>query len=227
MITADHDLFANDKYGYRAALIDAFRSRGIAPEGVISYSEESLLWYHPEVAGPKALPPCKGLQFDVFSIKNKKSRRAQNENNSRILKEFAMKNAENLGLSTDPELEIKLGSIHEMHRMTDDGKLVFDMVVELTQDREVPLDPSDPASPTFTFRGGTTLIVNQTGWVRYSIKMSIHDKKDDDKNVRLKRQRDYLIMRQSEVGLAPYADVQRAFDRALKADFGLIHRGHY
>jgi hypothetical protein len=227
MITADHDLFANDKYGYRAALIDAFRSRGIAPEGVISYSEESLLWYHPDFSGPKALPPCKGLQFDVFNIEDKKSRRAQNEINSRILKEFAMKNAENLGLSTDPDLEIKLGSIHEMHRMTDDGKLVFDIVAELTQDREVPLDPSDPASPTFTFRGGTTLIVNQTGWVRYAIKMSIHDKKDDDKNVRLKRQRDYLIMRQSEMGLAPYADVQRAFDRALKADFGLIHRGHY
>jgi hypothetical protein len=227
MITADHDLFANDKYGYRAALIDAFRSRGIAPEGVISYSEESLLWYHPDVSGPKALPPCKGLQFDVFNIEDKKSRRAQNENNSRILKEFAMKNAENLGLSTDPDLEIKLGSFHEMHRMTDDGKLIFDIVAELTQDREVPLDPSDPASPTFTFRGGTTLIVNQTGWVRYAIRMSIHDKKDDDKNVRLKRQRDYLIMRQSEMGLAPYADVQRAFDRALKADFGLIHRGHY
>jgi hypothetical protein len=227
MITADHDLFANDKYGYRAALIDAFRSRGIAPEKVISYSEESLLWYHPEVTGPEALPRCEGLQFDVFNIEDKKSRRAQNEKNSHILKEFAIKNAKNLGLSTDPDLEIKLGSFHEMHRMTDDGKLIFDMVAELTQDREVPLDPSDPASPTFTFRGGTTLIVNQNGWVRYAIKMSIHDKKDDDKNVRLKRQRDYLIMRQSEMSLAPYADVQRVFDRALKADFGLIHRGHY
>ena len=227
MITADHDLFADDKYGYRAALIDAFRSRGIAPEKVISYSEEALLWYHPEVTGPEALPRCEGLQFDVFSVGDKRSRKAQNEKNSHILKEFAIRNAENLGLSTDPNLEIKLGSFHEMHRMTDDGKLIFDLVAELTQDREVPLDPSDPASPTFTFRGGTTLIVNQNGWVRYAIKMSIHDKKDDDNNVRLKRQRDYLNMRQSEIGLAPYADVPKIFDRALKADFGLIHRGHY
>jgi hypothetical protein len=226
MITADHDLFANDRYGYRAAIIDAFRSRGIAPEKVISYSEESLLWYPPEVTGAEALPRCEGLQFDVFNVEDKKSVKAQKEKNKHTLIEFARKNAKKLGLSTD--LEIKLGSLHEMHRMTDDGKLIFDIVAQLIQDREVELDPSDPTiSPTFTFRGGTTLIVNQNGWVRYSIKMSIHDKEDDNKNVRLNRQRDYLIMRQREIGLAPYADVRRVFDRALKADFGLIHRGHY
>ena len=44
VITADHHLFPDDKYSYRAALIDAFRSRGIIPESVTSFSEESLLW---------------------------------------------------------------------------------------------------------------------------------------------------------------------------------------
>jgi len=39
MVTADHDLYPDDKDDYRAALIDAFRSRGIVPEDVISYSE--------------------------------------------------------------------------------------------------------------------------------------------------------------------------------------------
>jgi hypothetical protein len=225
MLTADHDLFAKDRYGYRAALIDAFRSRGIVPENVSSYSEESLLWFPPEVTG--TLPHCKGLQFNVFKTEDKKYRRAQKKKNSRILKEFAAKNAKKLGLSEDPELETKLGSFHEMHRMSDDGKLIFDMVAEFTQSREVRLDPKDSDSPPFIFRGGTTLIVNQKGWVRYAIKKSIHDKKDDDNNFRLKRQRDYLIMRQSEMGLAPYTDVASVFGRAVKADFGLIHRGHY
>jgi hypothetical protein len=107
--------------------------------------------------------------------------------------------------------------------------LMFDIVVEFTQSRKkVPLDPVDPNSPTFTFRGGTTLILNQNGWVRYAIKKSIGDKKDDDNNnIRLKRQRDYLLMRQSEMGLAPYTDEVTVFERALKADFGLIHRGYY
>ena len=238
MITSDHDLFPDDRYGYRAALIDAFRSRGIVPENVSSYSEESLLWCPPEVSDtgnddedddhhPHPLR-CEGLQFDVFNAEDKEYVKALQKKNAIILHQFAVKNAKKLGLSIDPDLKIWVGSFHEMHRMSDDGKLMFDIVVEFTQRRgKVPLDPVDPNSPTFTFRGGTTLILDQNGWVRYAIKKSIGDNKDDDKNIRLKRQRDYVLMRQSEMGLAPYTDERTVFERALKADFGLIHRGYY
>ena len=232
MITSDHDLFPDDRYGYRAALIDAFRSRGIVPENVNSYSEESLLWCPPEVTGTDdddLLLRCEGLRFDVFNAEDKEYVKALQKKNAIILHQFAVKNAKKLSLSTDPDLKIWVGSFHEMHRMSDDGKLMFDIVVEFTQRREkVPLDPVDPNSPTFTFRGGTTLILNQNGWVRYAIKKSICDKKDDDdNNIRLKRQRDYLLMRQSEMGLAPYTDEGTVFERTLKADFGIIHRGYY
>src|SRR5262249_23174334 len=44
LITADLDLVPDDIWGYRTALIDAFRSRGIYPMGVSSYSEEALRW---------------------------------------------------------------------------------------------------------------------------------------------------------------------------------------
>ena len=47
MITADTELVPDDPYGYRPALVDAFRSRGIVPDGVASYSEESLRWAPP------------------------------------------------------------------------------------------------------------------------------------------------------------------------------------
>jgi hypothetical protein len=232
MITSDHDLFPDDRYGYRAALIDAFRSRGIVPENVNSYSEESLLWCPPEVTGTDdddLLLRCEGLRFDVFNAEDKEYVKALQKKNAIILHQFAVKNAKKLSLSTDPDLKIWVGSFHEMHRMSDDGKLMFDIVVEFTQRREkVPLDPVDPNSPTFTFRGGTTLILNQNGWVRYAIKKSICDKKDDDdNNIRLKRQRDYLLMRQSEMGLAPYTDEGTVFERTLKADFVIIHRGYY
>jgi len=229
MITSDHDLFPDDRYGYRAALIDAFRSRGIVPEGVSSYSEESLLWCPPEVTGTNELLRCEGLKFDVFNAEDKEYVKAEQKKNAIILHQFTVKNAKEFGLSTDPDLKIWVGSFHEMHHMSDDGKLMFDIVAEFTQRREVPLDPLDPDSPTFTFRGGTTLILDQNGWVRYAIKKSICDKKDDNNNnnVRLKRQRDYLVMRQSEMGLAPYTDEETIFERALKADFGVIHRGYY
>lgn len=226
MITADHDLFPSDRYGYRAALTDAFRSRGITPEKVTSYSEESLLWNPPDLTGTEALPPCKGLQFAVFSTEDIKKKTAQKKKNTKILRKYALTNAKKLGLSLDSDLKITLGSLHEMHRMSDDGMLIFNIVAEFTQCRKVHLDPNDSHSPTFPFRGGTTLIVNQNGSVRYAIRKKIHDRKEDDNNIRLKRQREYLLTRQSEIGLAPYADEKIAFDRALKADFGMIHRGY-
>ena len=42
IITADIDLVADDSRDYRLAFIDAFRRRGIYPEGIKALSEESL-----------------------------------------------------------------------------------------------------------------------------------------------------------------------------------------
>ncbi len=44
LITADFDVVPDDELGYRVALIEAFRRRGILPEDVRTISEESLLW---------------------------------------------------------------------------------------------------------------------------------------------------------------------------------------
>ncbi len=44
LITADSDLVPDDDQGYRVALIEAFRRRGILPDDVRVISEDSLLW---------------------------------------------------------------------------------------------------------------------------------------------------------------------------------------
>jgi hypothetical protein len=44
MITADFDLVPDDDLGYRVALIEAFRRRGILPDDLRVISEDSLLW---------------------------------------------------------------------------------------------------------------------------------------------------------------------------------------
>lgn len=44
LITADYDMVANDKYGYRVALIESFRRWGIVPAGLKTLSEEQLRW---------------------------------------------------------------------------------------------------------------------------------------------------------------------------------------
>src|SRR6202140_3551967 len=44
LVTADRDMIAEDVRGYRVALIDAFRKRGIFARGVTNLSEDSLIW---------------------------------------------------------------------------------------------------------------------------------------------------------------------------------------
>src|SRR3989442_4490444 len=95
LITADYDLVPNDRYQYRAAFIEAFRLRGIHPEGVVSYSEESLRWCPPEQMKGVPSPDCKGLDFDVFSLPTP----SQQEKNAKILSLFGKNNATALGLT--------------------------------------------------------------------------------------------------------------------------------
>src|SRR3989304_431921 len=48
IVTADYDLNPTDQGGYRIAMIESFRRRGIYASNVRSLSEESLLWFPPE-----------------------------------------------------------------------------------------------------------------------------------------------------------------------------------
>lgn len=48
IITADSDLVIEDRYRYRLAFVDAFRRRGIFPDGVATLSEESLKFALPD-----------------------------------------------------------------------------------------------------------------------------------------------------------------------------------
>jgi len=51
LITADLDIAPEDETGYRVALIEAFRARGIFPRRVNTLSIESLCWNRPEFTG--------------------------------------------------------------------------------------------------------------------------------------------------------------------------------
>lgn len=222
MITADRDLVHDDEHGYRAALIDAFRSRGIVPENVSSYSEESLLWCPPEVIRRhQELPRCEGLEFDVFKRDYKERRKEQHEKNGALLHEFAVKNAQLLGLS--PNLKVWARNFHLVHRVGPDGQQNFDVVAELMQHRDVPLDLADSSSGTFKFWGGTTLILSWNGKIRYAVQKSIGEEKDDDKNERLRRQRDYYDQQQAYLGMAPYSGSTGA---SSHFSFNMIHRGY-
>jgi len=224
MITADRELVPDDPFGYRSALIDAFRSRGIVPSGAVSYSEESLQWPSPVNLPWKTQPVCRGLQFNVFTQEPADRAKAQRQN-ARLLHAFATRHRDALGLSS--AASIAAHRFHEVHRVGPNGELVFDMVAEFTQSRAVSIDPANPSSGTLMFRGGTTLILDRDGLVRYAIAKPLGEPSGDSTNGRLAEQQAYQEARVAHIDGAAYLS-DSALARRLsdaRIDFRRIHQG--
>src|SRR5205085_2573130 len=109
-------------------------------------------------------------------------------------------------------------SFRRIRRAALDGRLCFELVVELMQMRKqkVLIDPANPALGSFVMRGGTTVILNQDGGVRYAVAKSVDDK------ARLERQRAYYQRLAAASAVAPYLP----FDVETAVSFGALHRGY-
>lgn len=226
LITADYDLVSDDPIGYRAALIDAFRFRGIRPSGVISYSEESLRWCPPEdLSGGKLY--CPGLTFDLF----KPITSQQNSDNARTLHNFGEKYRKELGL--DPEIEISVHSFHAIHRVGPNGRLKMEAVTELIQKKEVLIDPADESLGKMTYYGGVTLVIDlspeREGEIRYAILKKLGS--EDEQNERLNLQRNFFRDSAARFSLNVYSkDIDVNLPTKSGKDkkglsFSLVHRG--
>lgn len=64
LITADYDLVMDDDRGYRLAMIEAFRKRGIYPRDVHSLGQDSLRWLSTEPSFPDFLPILDNLKLE-------------------------------------------------------------------------------------------------------------------------------------------------------------------
>jgi hypothetical protein len=243
LITANLDLKADDGVAVRDSLMQAFRVRGIYPEGAAFFSQDSLCW--PRV--PKwtkspvsdALPPVDAMLADpqtgkeklttlVFGDPNGLTREEQ-DINGRVLRKYAEVNADRLGFDSDPNLppEYKpyAPSFHPAFRIAPDGSLRTDMIVELVQTRRVPFDPNMPEAGWFPFRGGVTLIISAPeidnyrrrgkAEVRFAIKKGITG---------LEGTRREDSQRQQNLGLG-MANGNTEDPNHFQVDFGLLHQG--
>ena len=106
-------------------------------------------------------------------------------------------------------------------RVSPDGDIKTDVIVVITQRRRVPRDPAKPASGTFMFRGGCTLVIdpsNSAEPIRYSVVKSIWSEK------RMDWQRQF---ENSRLGLSLRSLYFDSSDRtAAKEPFALVHLGH-
>jgi hypothetical protein len=218
LITVAKDLDPADDRGVRDALMEGFRRRGLYPESASFFSEDALCW--PRVPDD-TLPPIVGL---VFGGPNGLTSAEKNHNGD-VLRDWADKQREALGL--DPDLALTVPSFHPVFRTMDNGRLRMEMVVEVIQSRQASFDSGVPEAGSFPFRGGVTLIVeapelrtNHDGHavarppvVRFAIGKPITG---DEAQRREKAQRTFALAQGLAVG-----DTE---DPAhFQANFGLVH----
>jgi hypothetical protein len=181
VITADYDLVPDDPWGYREALIDAFRIRRIDPPNVISLSEESLRWQRPEISQKE----IKELSFAKLQFEGDPGRPAGEYELKRQATSLGgvlgcPSNLKRFGMARqgDPELQgdsvslPRVQSIRSSRRIGPDGQIVFDLVAEITQRRTVRNEGA-----TFDFFGGATVIIGPKGELRYVIAKNILNNK--------------------------------------------------
>ena len=191
VLTADHDVVADDPWGYREAFIQAFARRGIYPGGVDSLAEDALYWRGPQAA----LPAQNDLAFGSLKFDGDPGRPAGYDEltrQARALGAFVAQpeNLAHFGLAAedDPELGDDLvdppvvESIRSSRRAGPDGQVVFDLVAEVTQRRIV----RSREQPDMVFFGGATIILSPRGEVRYVISKSVLN------DSRIERQRAFV-----------------------------------
>ncbi|HYC57870.1 MAG TPA: S8 family serine peptidase [Candidatus Binatia bacterium] len=182
LITADYDLVADDRYNYRVAFVEAFRRRGIYPValgrdggGHRTLSVETLRWKGIDESDidQNALDVISWhYSTMVESLREFVDKCAYVENRS-ALHALAVTYREQLTthlraafrLSTefasavgiDPDLEFHVEELRRAIRVTPDGRHIPQVVVILTQTREIAATDDTPA---FTFRGGATILAD-------------------------------------------------------------------
>jgi hypothetical protein len=188
LVTSDRDLYPEDKYGTREAMIEAFRVRGIFPEGVISLAEESLVW-----PAPKPGQPMSQLQriaigdLMLQAFFNEDSEADTNPDDPAAgpplvdagpssmvtpgaysaLIAYGHQEAANLGL--DPLSELSVQGLHPTFRIASNGRVRLDIVAQFVQEVKPP--PADAEHyGGLRMYAGTTVIFDQQGNVRYVIK---------------------------------------------------------
>jgi hypothetical protein len=237
LITADTDLVPDDSLGYRVAVIEAFRRRGIYPRDVRSLAEESLVWDGPakdrtsQKRYTEFIGEIKGkvANWDLYIDREElfiQMKVACRETHGIIKKTWEAKKKSLKGLHIEHEDDLfEVHSIRPVRRIGPDGQMLADLLIEITQKRpgfaDKPfggLGPADRKNAEFWYRGGCTILIDmRTGQLRYCIY------KDIDSHYRYKRQQEYHGSR-SELGAFrnPYgSELAASVEDNL---FQLLHR---
>lgn len=209
LVTSDADMMPEDDRGYRVAFIDAFRRRGIFPQGVRTLSIENLRW-----PGPRDQSERQALMVVESAARDFIRRLEQAKTHAELLRENRRfgailhrlisaqiddpapferltglvldRNRQVEGLRRRPngQPKFEVYSSQPALRVGPGFRFLRQVVLSLVQTRDVDFD-QNPATgmQRYLFRGGCTLILNLDP---FELKYRIVKQVDDP--VRLERQ---------------------------------------
>jgi len=202
-VTADVELEPDDPWGYRNALIEAFRERGIYPKLAFSLAEDSVVW-----ARLDERVDMRGLDLGSILFEGPQKSGAARRHRA-ILTELVNRKRNKEIFNLEPTRPVHVRTVQPLRRIGPDGRIHNQAVVEVLQSGERL--SRHPGSPPF--RSGATLIIAQPGVVRYVIY------KKWQGAGRMERQRDYLEYLATTAPTHAYSRPNLAFN------FARIHRG--
>jgi hypothetical protein len=247
LVTADRDLVPDDQHRQRAAVIEAFRLRGVFPERVSSLAEESVLI--PEANVPARLPQealrtlalaaqfvgrpinIDTSQFEYvasqYQISSERLEEADEglSDVAKTVHKFADDNRQALLLH--PTLRIRVSGFHPVLRVAPDGQPLIEIVVQLVQTD----DSRKEELGGLPFRGGTTLIVQADGRIRYLIAKPLPEgdagpATDEAGARRLTRTREYVAeLDRRDPRMATAEDSYLADRMKMRSRLQAIHLG--
>jgi hypothetical protein len=221
VVTADYEMVPDDDAGLRLGYIEAFRARGIYPEGALSLAEDSLLWRGPESDLTLPFEPFEqrlaenARAFDRWgkTVGDDTSAAAMRKW-AAVLTDWARKNADALKL--DRNHTVNLAGFHTVFRVAPNGQLMVELVAQFAQEDKATKD--DPDYGGISFRGGTTVIGGADGKVRYVIAKPMSDQ-------RRSRQKQYVVdLDATDVALAWCDDKFLATRMKARTNFAALHR---
>jgi hypothetical protein len=173
LVTADFVTVPDDPYGYREALVLAFRRYGITVPGVPDLSEESLLWRPPEIR----MPPIADLSFANLRHNREPgwfAEQGERERRASVLGDFITDGRYRYfgiaepGTREGEEYDVPVvESVRTLRRLSPDDELDFHIVAEVTQ---------RVRRNRRWFFGGSTIVIDEAGHVRYVVGKGIRNR---------------------------------------------------
>ncbi|WP_433722673.1 hypothetical protein ACQP0C_22200 [Nocardia sp. CA-129566] len=177
LVTADRELYPEDRDGLRARLIEGFRQRGIYPSEVASLADESIMW--PDASG-RSLPPLDHdivdpLVLDTATGFRQHGGPASDGSSTRArpvvygrLRSYAQRHWRALDLA--PDTAIDVDGFHALFRVGADGRARVEVVVRFVQTADAELQARlRPRLGGLPLRGGTTIVADATGRIKFVI----------------------------------------------------------